>query len=143
MRQNLQKYKPAASRKNILLLSAILWSAIGVMLLVKGFYRLPQAHPGQFLIVVFAIFAGTCKSLVALDKAARRGVSRIEELKDGTCLGAVYSKKTWLLVACMMCMGIFLRNSSIPQSYLCFIYVTIGWALLFSSRFAWLKWITN
>ncbi len=143
MRQNLQKFKPAATRKNILLLSALLWSAIGAMLIAKGLYRLPQTHSSQLIVVVSALFAGTCKSFVVLDRSARRGISRIEELKDGTCLGAVYSKKTWLLVVCMVCMGVFLRSSSIPQAYLCFIYGTIGWALLFSSRFAWLKWLKN
>lgn len=141
MRQGLQKFKPGARKKNILLLSAVLWSVVGIILITKGFYRLSQVSDGQFLIVIFAIFAGSFKSLLVLDKSTRRGISRIEELEDGTCLGAVYSKKTWLLVAFMMAMGVFLRRSSIPLEYLCFIYVTIGWGLLFSSRLAWLKWL--
>lgn len=143
MRQSLQKFKPGARKKNILLLSAALWSVIGLMLITKGLYRLFQISEGQFLIVLSAVLIGSLKSFVILDKSAQRGISRIEDMKDGTCLGAVYSKKTWLLVAGMMCMGFFLRNSSIPQSFLCFIYITIGWALLFSSRFAWLKWINK
>lgn len=143
MRKRLEKFKPGARKKNIVLLSAVLWSVIGTLLITKGLYRLSQISEGQFLIVASGIVIGSLKSFIVLDKSARRGISRIEELEDGTCLGAVYSKKTWLLVVCMMCLGVFLRGSSIPQDILCFIYVTIGWSLLFSSRLAWLKWIEN
>jgi hypothetical protein len=141
MRQSLKKFKPGAKTKNILLLSAALWSIIGAILLAKGFYRLLQITDGQLIIAVSAIIIGSLKSFIVLDRSARIGITRILELKDGTCLGAVYSKKTWLLVVCMMCMGVFLRNSSIPLSYLCFVYITIGWALVFSSRLAWVTWV--
>ena len=143
MGQGLNKFKPGAKRDNILLLSAALWSIIGGMLFFKGFYRLSQLADGQFFVVGSAIFIGSLKSYIILDKSARTGIGRILEMKDGTCLGAVYSKKTWLLVVFMMCMGIFLRNSSIPLSVLCFMYITIGWALVFSSRLAWITWVKN
>lgn len=125
------------------MMSACLWTSIGVLLLVKGVFRLGQLTQGQSYTIIAAIFAGSLKSRYILDRAARRGIERILTFKDGTCLGAVYSVKTWILVLCMMTMGVILRNSSIPENALCFLYCTIGWALVMSSRLAWRAWLKD
>ena len=143
MRKSLSRFKPGVSRRTHLLLAAILWTGIGILLLTKGSYRIVQVTEYQVAIVMTALIAGTLKSYFILDRSARKSIERILNFKDGTCLGAVYSIKTWLLVVFMMGMGIFLRNSSLPLSLLCFIYFTIGWALLFSSRLAWKKWMAS
>lgn len=141
MSKDLSRLKPGAPTHIHLFLSAVLWSAIGFLLLTKGFYRLGVMDGGQMYIVLPAILAGSLKAFFILDKAARRGVERILTLKDGTCLGAVYSVKTWILVLCMMGMGVILRSSPLPLSLLCFLYLTVGWALLLSSRLAWGAWL--
>ena len=139
MANGLSRFKPAVSRNTLLVLSALLWTLIGLMLLAKGCYRLfqlPQSHP---FIVAAAFVAGSLKSIFILDASARRAIDRILRFQDGTCLGAVYSVKTWILVLCMMSMGVILR-SYLPVKLLSFILLTIGWALLFSSRLAWRTW---
>jgi hypothetical protein len=141
MRKGIARFKPAVQRNTLLLLSACLWTIIGLLLLVKGGYRWYQLPEHHFVIIVSGIFFGTVKSFWILDKSARRGVDRILNFADGTCLGAVYSSKTWLLVLCMISLGVILRNSSFPVQLLCFFYLTIGWALLFSSRLAWREWL--
>ncbi len=142
MGKGLSRFKPGASTRTHLLLSAVLWTTIGLMLLAKGSYRLSQLGQWQpFIVVLPAIVTGSLKALFVLDKSARRGINRILTFKDGTCLGAVYSLKTWILVLCMMGMGVILRNSSLPITLLGFLYVTIGWALLVSSRLAWRAWL--
>ena len=141
MLKGIARFKPAVRRNTLLLSSACLWTVIGLLLLVKGGYRwyqLPDSHP---LIIAAGILAGSVKSFWILDKSARRGIDRILNFADGTCLGAVYSSKTWLLVLCMMSLGVILRNSSFPVQLLCFVYFTIGWALLLSSRLAWKEWL--
>ncbi len=141
IQKDLSRFKPGAKRRTHLLLTAILWSVIGLLLLTKGSYRIVQVGEYQVVIIIAALIAGTLKSVFILDRSARKSIDRILDFKDGTCLGAVYSIKTWLLVVCMMGLGIILRNSSLPLSLLCFIYFTIGWALLFSSRLAWQTWV--
>jgi len=140
MPKDLSRYKPGAKRRTHLLLSAILWSFIGIVLLTKGAYRIVQVTEYQVIIVIMALIFGTLKSIFILDRSARKSIDRILHFKEGTCLGAVYSVKTWLLVVGMMGMGILLRNSALPLTLLCFIYFMIGWALVFSSRLAWLMW---
>lgn len=140
MVKGLSRFKPGVNRRTHLLMTAVLWTVIGLLLLTKGAFRLSQLNDWQPLIIVLAVLAGSLKAYLILDKSARKGIDRILSFKEGTCLGAVYSVKTWILVLCMMGMGVILRNSSLPLSLLSFLYLTIGWALLLSSRLAWRVW---
>ncbi len=140
MVKGLSRFKPGVNRRTHLLMTAVLWTVIGLLLLTKGAFRLSQLNDWQPLIIVLAVLAGSLKAYLILDKSARKGIDRIVSFKEGTCLGAVYSVKTWILVLCMMGMGVILRNSSLPLNLLCFLYLTIGWALLLSSRLAWRAW---
>lgn len=133
----IQRFKPGAKRSTHLWLSALLWTTVGSLLLVKGFYRFSQLPEHPLWIIGAGLSAGLIKSMLVLDKSAHKTISRIRELKQGSCIGAVYSPKTWLMVLCMMILGIFLRNSSLPVKLLCFIYITIGSALVISSRLGW------
>lgn len=137
-KRTLTKLKPGVPRRIHLLLAACLWSLIGGMLMIRGTFWL-VAVQGLWIIIP-ALIAGTVKALLVLDNTARKGVRRILEMADGTCLGAVYSVKTWLLVLVMMGTGMILRHSPLPREVLGGLYVTIGWALFFSSRHAWLAW---
>lgn len=143
MVNDLSRFKPGGNRRTHLFLSAVLWTTIGLLLFCKGIFRLSQLSDWQFLIPSAAILTGSLKAYFILDKSARRGIARILTLKNGTCLGAVYSVKTWILVLCMMGMGVILRNSFLPISLLIFLYITIGWALLLSSRLAWQAWLNR
>ena len=146
MAHRFSRWKPGVNRKTLLFWSALLWSGIGLMLVFKGAVLLIGIDERLALkgsTIALGVAAGSLKSFIILDKSARRGIHRILQFQDGTCLGAVYSTKTWLLVFAMMGFGIFLRNSSISAIVLCFIYFAIGWALLFSSRLAWRKWFSG
>lgn len=118
--------------------AALLWTVIGTLLVAKG---LAWIEPGENVwFVPTALALGTLKSVFILDRSAKRGVERIVRMRDGTCLGAVYSWKTWILVLLMITTGIMLRTFFNPGKYIGTIYVAIGWALLMSSRYAWLEW---
>jgi hypothetical protein len=143
MANGLSRFKPGVNRRTHLWLSAMLWTTIGLLLFGKGVFRLSQLNTGQLLIPAAAIFTGSLKAYFILDTSARRGITRILTFKNGTCLGAVYSVKTWILVLCMTGMGVILRNSPVPLSLLSFLYLTIGWALLLSSRLAWQAWFNR
>lgn len=136
----LRRFKPAVRPATLLLASAALWSGIGLLLLGKGGYRLGVMPEQGLWLLPLAILAGTLKSYLILDVAARHGIARLSRFSDATCLGAVYSWKTWILVLCMMALGGILQSSSFPPQLLTLFSLTIGWALLFSSRFAWSAW---
>lgn len=135
----LTRFKPGVRRNTLLFMSALLWTLIGLLLLAKGSRCLLQLPQARLFLFAAALTVGSLKSIVVLDTTARRSTERILLFQDGTCLGAVYSVKTWILVLCMMSMGVILR-SYLPISWLSFLLLTIGWALLFSSRHAWRAW---
>jgi hypothetical protein len=143
IRRTAVKLKPGVPRRIHLLLAACLWSIAGIFLMTRGMSWLMASE--KLWLALPAVIAGSLKSLFILDKSARKGVYRILALADGTCLGAVYSIKTWLLVLVMIGSGVLLRHSSMPMELLGAIYTTIGWSLFFSSRHAWQAWysLTN
>jgi len=133
-----QRIKPGVSRSVHLCIAALLWTSIGIMLIVRGWGWI---GPGiARLLAVLALLVGTLKSVFILDKTADRSIVRIKKFNDATCIGAVYSWKTWLLVALMMAFGITMRTLTDPGMVIGTLYVAIGWALLFSSRRGWLAW---
>jgi hypothetical protein len=135
---NILRFKPGVSRSAHLLVSALLWTAVGIMLMVRGGVWLFSV--GSLWLLLPSFILGTAKSLLILDKSAQKSIYRIAQFQDGKCLGAVYSVKTWGLVLLMMSAGCLLRNSSLPKEFLGVFYVTIGWGLFFSSRHAWRTW---
>lgn len=135
----LKSFKPAVNRKVHLLAAALLWTVVGSLLIVRGWSWIDPAKNIWF--VPIALVVGTIKSLIILDRSAKRGVERITRMRDGSCLGAVYSWKTWLLVGLMATSGVLLRTFFEPGKYIGTIYVAVGWALLLSSRYGWQEWL--
>jgi hypothetical protein len=143
MTAGFSRLKPGVKRRTHLFFSAFLWTAIGSLLLFRGWSWFTQLIHYRYLLLAGALAAGSLKSHFVLDLVARRAVRRILDFEDGTCLGAVYSLKTWLLVLLMMGSGVVLRNSAVPAMLICFICFTVGWSLLCSSRIAWIAWFTR
>ncbi|MCL1980297.1 MAG: hypothetical protein FWG62_04380 [Proteobacteria bacterium] len=130
--------KPGVSRTVHLFAAPFLWTTIGMLLMVRGW---GWCDPGRGrLLFLVAGLLGTLKSLFILDKIARRSLDRIIHFQDRTCLGAVYSWKTWLLVLLMMVTGIGLRNLTQPGPLIGILYGAVGWSLCLSSRLGWREW---
>ena len=133
----LVRLKPGASASNNLLVAALMWSFIGLYLMVRG-YLLGAALPWAFLGLALGL--GTLKAFLIIERAARKNIARIVARPDGMCIGGVYSWGMWGMVVCMMLGGRLLRNSAVPPLVVSVIYVAVGWALLLSSRIIWREW---
>ncbi len=134
----INRLKPGGSTTTHLLLAAILWTAVGSGLICRGGIWLIEVEKIRLFFLAWLL--GTLKSFFILDKSARKSIDRILQLADGSCLGGVYSLKTWLLVVCMISMGYLLRQLSVPHEFLGVLYIGIGWALILSSRIGWNAW---
>lgn len=130
--------KPGAPRAAHLFAAPFLWTVIGCLLLYRGYGWLDPGR-GRLLLLVAGVL-GTLKSVLILDSVARRSLQRIILFKDGTCLGAVYSWKTWLLVALMITSGVIIRKITMPGPFIGTLYCAIGWSLCLSSRLGWSQW---
>jgi len=130
--------KPGVSRSVHLFAAPFLWTVIGGVLMARGFGWLAPGW-GRLLFLVAGLL-GTLKSLFILDKVARRSLDRIVHFRDNTCLGAVYSWKTWVLVLLMMTAGLVLRSLTQPGPCIGILYGAVGWSLCLSSRLGWREW---
>ncbi len=139
MEPSLKRFKPGVDRRVHLGCTAGLWTGIGIFLLIRGIILLRSGN-GLWLIAA-GVVLGSLKSFFILDRTALKGIERISQFAENTCIGAVYSWKTWVLVIAMMLFGITIRKMSVSPLIVGTICVAIGWALAFSSRHAWKSWL--
>lgn len=139
VKKSLRSLKPGVNRSVHLFAAPLLWTVVGTMLMMRGLEWIGPGRNQWYILPALA--AGSLKSLFILDSTAGRAVHRIVRLRDGTCLGAIYSWKTWLLAGIMIASGILLRTFFNPGVIIGAIYLAVGWALLFSSRLGWREWI--
>lgn len=132
-----QRWKPGASLSTHLLVAALLWSFIGIYLLVRGAMLYGA---GSFWLPVAALAAGALKAHWLLAGSARKNIKRILAMKENSCLGAVYSLKMWGLVLLMMLAGRALRSAGLPEQWVALAYLAVGFALFLASRLFWQQW---
>ena len=131
----LTRFKPGASISMHLFTGGLIWSVVGIFLMSNGYLLIHLADRGWF--AVLAVGLGTLKAVLLLDRVARKNISRILDFSDNTCIGSVYSYKSWGLVVMMIVLGRFLRASVLPGEYVGVLYLGVGWGLFFSSRLMW------
>jgi len=138
----LERYKPAASSRQQLLLAAALWSVVGAMLFAFGtMWVLDGGDKGiSVFILLVAVGLGLVKYFLILDRTAKTIADRILQRGDDRCVGGFFSLRTWGLVVCMMLLGRLLRGTSVPLHLLGLIYAAVGIGLLVSGRTIWLTW---
>lgn len=132
-----QRWKPGASVRTHLLLAAVLWSSIGIYLLVRGVLLYGD---GDFRLFLAALIAGALKARYVLARSARNNIARILAFRENACLGAVYSLKVWGLVVLMMVSARFLRWFGFPEQWVALVYLAVGFALFLASRLFWQQW---
>jgi len=137
-KQDLKSLKPGVNRSVHLFAAPMLWTCVGCILFIRGWQWIGPGTDRWYVLLALAV--GTAKSFAVLDRSARKGVERIVQMRDGTCLGAIYSWKTWMLVLLMIGSGYLLRTYFTPGLVIGVLYAAIGWALLFSSRLGWREW---
>ncbi len=113
------------SHRTLILAAGTIWLAIGVMLLSIG---LSLTTVG--FLIALAIGVGYLKGRFVLAKAAAKQVVRITSLKAPLSLKHLYSKGYYILIACMMGLGMSLRFLPVPNSVRAFVDITVGIALI-------------
>lgn len=120
-----------------LLVAALLWSLIGIYLVVRGVLL---RGGGPLWLPVLAVMTGIGKSWLVLDGVARKNLSRIVAKEERSCLGGVYSWRMWGFIVLMMLLGRLLRISGLAGWIVGMLYLAVGTALFWSSRLLWQRW---
>ena len=66
-------------------------------------------------------------------KIVDKNLDRIKPMQEKPCAFAFLSWRNYLIIGVMMTLGITLRHSSMPKTYLSVIYIAIGLSLFLSS----------
>jgi hypothetical protein len=134
MRGLLRRFKPAVSRRTLLLIAGLVWIGVGVMLLTLavGWLRMaPASHP--YLLGGLGTLAALAIHHFGFLRVVDKNLDRIRPMQGKRCAFAFMSLKSYLMVALMMGMGFALRHSPVPKPVLAVLYIGIGLALVLSS----------
>ncbi len=124
--------KPAVPRGWLLLLSGILWSGAGFLLMRFALGWLRSLPDGQALgATAGGLLLGAVIGLFGFSRVARANIGRILNLPHRSCFFGFQKWQSYLLVAFMMSLGIVLRHTGfVPRVLLATGYLGIGSALL-------------
>lgn len=134
MQDKLRKFDPAVDKRILVLLSGLMWSGVGIMLLNLAFRWLLQssASPG-----IGYGFAGTALALMihhfGFLKLVDLNIKRITAKEGKVCIFGFQPWKSYLIIAVMIGLGTILRSSDLPRQYLAIIYIGFGGAMILSS----------
>lgn len=134
MNKKTDKIKPAADKRTLIFLSFLMWVVVGLILLSYVYFWLfsPQIrNPFIFMGAGFglALIIHHFGFLRLVDK----NLGRLLPMKEKKCVFSFMTWKSYLIVIIMITVGILLRHSSIPKSYLSVLYIGIGLSLILSS----------
>ncbi len=122
-------------RHYLLLVSGIMWSSVGLLLIslaTRWLGALDFKHPG--LIIVIGVIPGLLVSIFGFARIVKKNIQRIEAMTPRASLFAFQAWRSYFLIVIMMSMGVFIRHSGlIPMILKTPGYFTIGTALSFSS----------
>lgn len=134
MNRKMTKIKPAVNKRVLLFLAGLMWLIVGTMLLYLSFSWLNASHAhSAFLFAGIGVMVALVVHHFGFLKIVDKNLGRILPLEGSKCVFAFMTWKSYIIVAIMVAMGTFLRQSPIPKPYLSIIYIGIGLALLLSS----------
>jgi hypothetical protein len=135
-----ESLNPTASVPTHQMVAWMMWVAVGLALFGFGAWWLWSAAPAVApWTAVGAVLAGIVKSRLVLDRVTRGVVTRIRSRGDGVSLVGFLSLRTWGLIILMMAAGHLLRGS-LTRAIIGPLYMAVGTALCYSSRFSWRAW---
>ncbi len=132
---NYTRLKPAVNRKWLVIISGAMWSAVGIFLNVLAFNWLMSFDYIQILsTIIIGLLAGLIVARFGFGHIANKNLGRIFAYPKEVCVFAFQEWKSYILIAVMMSMGIYLRTMGmVPKYLLAPIYISIGTALFLAS----------
>ena len=130
----IEKFYPAVKPVWLVLLAGLMWLAVGIMLCTMGVGWL--IHTDTRLAWIFGVVGFLAAMAIhhfGFLRIVDRNLGRIRKIDGKYCVFGFMPWKSYFLIAIMMTMGILLRHSPFPKTYLSLIYNGIGLSLALSS----------
>ncbi|HDL04290.1 MAG TPA: hypothetical protein ENH25_09185 [candidate division Zixibacteria bacterium] len=127
---------PAANRKVLVFLAGIVWSLVGLGLILAAVNWLTSAKGDVVYAVTAGIIIGGAIYYFGFSRLAAVNLTRIYTQapgKDKVCIFAFQNKRSYYIVIIMILMGYTLRHLPIDKIYLSPVYLAIGLGLFLAS----------
>lgn len=132
---NFSILKPTVNQKWLIIIAGLMWSSVGIFLNILAIAWLKSLNNIQiFTSVLIGLSAGFAIAHFGFGNIAIKNISRILAYPKHACVFAFQEWETYILIAFMMSMGIYLRTTGlVPKFILAPLYIGIGTALFLSS----------
>jgi hypothetical protein len=130
------KWTPATKKFWLYFTAGIMWSGVGIMLIVFAITWLSLVHSWTVILLALAgLLLAAGIYFFGFSKLAYGNIQRIIAIpKERVCLFAFQKWTSYPLVLVMVAMGIYLRRfSPIPKPTLAILYLGLGASLFASS----------
>ncbi len=128
------KFYPAIPRNLLYLTASLLWTIVGLFLILTAVaWLFPFADPDSWILAAVGIFLGVAGYHGPFSSLARKNISRIREKPQKSCFFGFQATRGYLLIALMIPLGFVLKNSPLPRDYLAVAYLAVGTALALAS----------
>ena len=131
----LKKFKPEVKRKWLIMLSGVMWSGVGMLLVWIASKWFQAFNTWQSMLALTAgPLLGFTIAYFGFSNLAKQNADRILAYPEKVCVFAFQRWQMYVLIVVMMSMGIFMRTVPfIPKFLLAPVYIGIGSALFLSS----------
>lgn len=122
------------SRRVLFAIGGVIWTAVGILLMV---YTITWLAPVPLPAVLGFVAAGLVVAVIfvrfVFSPIVNKNIARIDAGPERASAWAFQGWKSYLVTAFMVGLGITLRRSAIPKPELAVVYEGIGVALLYTS----------
>jgi hypothetical protein len=137
------------SHSKLIIISGLIWFGIGLYLLQLGLNLLigiDAAHSYPLIewmrsyfgslesaavaLLALALFIGYFKGRYVLGKTALKGIKRISSFPNPAKISQIYQPKYYLLIGCMICLGISMKFFGVSNDIRGFVDTAVGSALI-------------
>ncbi len=127
--------KPGVHKRWLILISGIMWSGVGLLLIRIAFRWIPHFTSTEKLLVLSGgLLLGLAIAIFGFRLLVHKNIRRIKAYSKPVCAFAFQAWHSYVLIVIMMSMGIYLRNTTlIPRQLVSPVYVGIGIALFLDS----------
>jgi len=122
------------SKTNLYLIAALIWGIPGIIISVKGIRSYLSMAPENLwwlLLITGTVIGGF---FMMFSRIVDKYSARIASLPQKTSFWQTFPLRGWILVICMICLGIILKRiNGIPTSFTASFYSGLGPMLIVAS----------
>ena len=134
MSRKIDKIKPAVDKSALIFLAGFVWVVVGTMFLFLSYSWLNASQVNSsFLFAGVGVAAALLIHHFGFLKIVDKNLGRILPMEGKKCVFSFMTWKGYIIVVMMATMGVLLRHSTIPKTYLSVLYIGIGLSLILSS----------